>query len=187
MIHLTGDSLMARYEGYKQPIINEILKRLNPQIEIINTAHAGDNTTDLLARMDTEILSHTNADRIFMLIGINDLALNKQVKLKQFEENIGKIVDKLRTRYPTQRIYFITLAPVDESKQVYRTNKLVKMYTLQLRKVAIANNCQVLDLYQAFIKSEIPVNTLLQGIRNDGLHFGETGYVILAKLINGVC
>ncbi|KRN26732.1 GDSL-type esterase/lipase family protein [Liquorilactobacillus mali] len=183
-IHLTGDSLIARYEGHKQPIINEILKELKDKLSITNTACPGDNTADILTRMKADILSSKKADKIFILIGTNDIALNKQIGLEQFGDNLTEIIKQLCTVYESNEIYFITPSPVDEQKQQYRTNKLIRKYAAVIVKVAESMGCYTLDLYQKFIEyGQLSLNELLHGVLDDGLHFGEEGYRILAELI----
>lgn len=79
-IHLTGDSLIARHEGYQVPILNHFLQEnANKTLDITNSAKAGDNSFDLLARLDNDVLSTQKADKIFILIGTNDLASHKQI------------------------------------------------------------------------------------------------------------
>lgn len=186
-IHLTGDSLMARYEGCKQPMINEKLKELDRELSITNTAHPGDNTADLLARIKIEILTGKKADKVFILIGTNDLAINKQLTIEQFKDNLVESIKLLCTVYKLNEIYFITPPPVDEQKQRYRTNQIVQEYALVMKKVVKEEHCNVLDLYQEFINySQLSVNELLHGMLDDGLHFGQVGYLILARTIAAV-
>ncbi len=185
-IQLTGDSIMARFEGNTaEPMINTCLKnKLVADVTIRNTAISGNNTFDILARLDKDILSVTTSDAIFLLIGGNDLALHKQVSLPQFEQNLGAIIEDLLTKYPANNVFLITPPPVDEAKQKYRNNALIATYVTTMAKVADFYGCPFLNLYQTFLEiGHLP--TLMHGLRNDGVHFGLAGYKHLADLIIG--
>ncbi|WEM61705.1 hypothetical protein [Streptococcus parauberis] len=61
-------------------------------------------------------------------------------------------------------------------------------YGQLITKVCQEKDCCVLDLNQAFRDAatpEVSLEDILVGIKDDGLHFGEKGYEILAKTING--
>ena len=85
-ILLLGDSLFAGWEGQFEPHINYSLKQEEPDLEIWNLAESGDNSFDLLEKLDkTEI---GGADLVFVWIGANDLATHKQVFLGEFQDNL---------------------------------------------------------------------------------------------------
>ena len=51
-ILLLGDSLFAGWEGQFEPHINYSLKQEEPDLEIWNLAESGDNSFDLLEKLD---------------------------------------------------------------------------------------------------------------------------------------
>lgn len=103
-ILLLGDSLFAGWEGQLEPHINYSLKQAQPDLEIWNLAESGDNSFDLLEKLDkTEICG---ADLVFVWIGANDLATHKQVFLGEFQDNLHKIVNRLRESYSAHQITF---------------------------------------------------------------------------------
>ncbi|MHC5268803.1 hypothetical protein ACYSNO_06465 [Enterococcus sp. LJL98] len=53
-----------------------------------------DNTFDFLKRIEQDILSLNKSDKIFILLGANDLAIHKQIPLNQFSINLQEIITK---------------------------------------------------------------------------------------------
>ncbi|MFI3887987.1 GDSL-type esterase/lipase family protein [Streptococcus parauberis] len=186
-IHLTGDSLMARYEDADIPMVNIKLYDLDPTLKVTNSAISGNSTRDLLARYD-DIIMDTQSEYLFVLVGTNDLSIDRDISPLEFEKNLNQLIDIFETRFMTQRIHFLLPPPVDEAKQKKRTNQRLVQYGQLITKVCQEKDCCVLDLNQAFRDAatpEVSLEDILVGIKDDGLHFGEKGYEILAKTING--
>ncbi|MGT2845783.1 GDSL-type esterase/lipase family protein [Streptococcus massiliensis] len=183
-IHITGDSLAARFEGYEEPILNYLLKQKIANLQVINTAVSGNNTRDLLARLEADILSQSATDYLFLLIGANDLATHKQIPLVEFKENLLELILRLREKFTHINLCIISPPPVDESKQQYRKNSIIEEYVKTMQMVALDTDCAFLNLYQLFLNhTEENLMTLMTGLENDGLHFGLKGYQILADAI----
>ncbi|MFZ2185460.1 MAG: GDSL-type esterase/lipase family protein [Streptococcus parauberis] len=186
-IHVTGDSLMARHEDSDIPMVNIKLYDLDPTLKVTNSAISGNSTRDLLARYD-DIIMDTQSEYLFVLVGTNDLSIDRDVSPLEFEKNLNQLIDIFETRFVTQRIHFLLPPPVDEAKQKKRTNQRLVQYGQLITKVCQEKDCCVLDLNQAFRDAatpEVSLEDILVGIKDDGLHFGEKGYEILAKTING--
>ncbi|MBJ8349827.1 GDSL-type esterase/lipase family protein [Streptococcus zalophi] len=183
-IHLIGDSLFARNEGYDKPAIETFLLKKDPQLIIYNSSVAGDATKDVLNRMSA-ILSVERCDQVIILIGTNDLALNKQVPLPEFQENLLKIIMSLKEKYPANQITFLSPSPVDEEKQHYRNNRLIENYAKIIMTVSQKEECHFVNLYQLFLEAanQTSLSQLLEGSLDDGLHFGSSGYSLLADMI----
>lgn len=178
---LLGDSLFARHEGKNEPHINYSLKQLLPAIDILNLAHSGDNSYDLLAKLDCHDLS--GRDVVFVWIGTNDPSIHKQVFLGEFQENLNQIGQKLLKLYDKEQLAFLGLAPIDENKQDNRTNRLVTYYSQVVEKAAKASTSAFISIQEAFEQSDYPLEFVLKGRLNDGLHFGSVGYALLANTI----
>ena len=182
-ILLLGDSLFAGWEGQLEPHINYSLKQEEPGLEIWNLAESGDNSFDLLEKLDKKEVA--GADLVFVWIGANDLATHKQVFLGEFQDNLLKIVERLRESYSAHQIIFLGPAPVDEKKQLYRTNRLVGYYSDMVEKVAKLSGCHFISMQEVFGQAPFPIDEVLRGRQDDGLHFGSLGYGILAHAILG--
>lgn len=176
---LLGDSLFARHEGKDLPHIEYSLRQLVPDVTITNWAVSGDNSFDLLRQLASRTLP--TADWVLVFIGANDLAQHKQVFLGEYEDNLKKIVAHLNQAFPDERLVLLTPSPVDETKQAYRTNRLVAYYGQVVKKVAEQAGCQVLDTVALFEGSQLALPDLLRGSLDDGLHFGSQAYDLLAK------
>lgn len=186
-IQLTGDSLMARNEGLTEPAINEALKNRINDLEIVNTAVCGENSGALLERINSEILAVEKAQKIFIIIGTNDLATNKRVFADQYAKNLQAIILRLTEKYDRSNIFFLSIPPIDEDKQRFRSNLLINEYNIVLKEVCLKNNCHYL-LFNERLNQFDPEELLdiLEGSMDDGLHFGLKGYQIMADIISEV-
>lgn len=133
-IQLTGDSIMARNEGLTEPAINEALKNRINDLEIVNTAVCGENSGALLERINSEILAVEKAQKIFIIIGTNDLATNKRVFADQYAKNLQAIILRLTEKYDRSNIFFLSIPPIDEDKQRFRSNILINEYNKVLKE-----------------------------------------------------
>ena len=181
-IYLSGDSLIARHEGYQQPILNHLLKEKDASITITNTAVPGINSQQFLQQYN-KLGPNQNFDYLVVLLGTNDLATHKQISLEQFKININEIITRLLKKYHSQQIILVSPPPVDENKQQFRTNHLVLTYSKILEEECIAYNLKFLSLYQLLSNQEVPATQLLQGTLDDGLHFGESAYTIFSDAL----
>lgn len=178
-IVLLGDSLFARFEGKAEPHINFSLKQYLPDLVITNLAESGDNSVDLLAKLDN--WDFPEVDKVFVWIGTNDLAIHKQIYLGEFQENMRQIATLLLEHYQPSQLILLGPVPVDEAKQRYRTNRLVEYYSEIVEKVARESKCDFLSVQELMAASPIPLPELLRGSMDDGLHFGSAGYELLAE------
>ncbi|WP_263848906.1 GDSL-type esterase/lipase family protein [Lacticaseibacillus thailandensis] len=181
---LTGDSLMARREDAHGPLINKALRNRRPGLVVDNTAVSGDQTPDLLARVDYDVVQRPHADWVFVLIGTNDAAAHKLVPLAQFRVNLEQIVARIVAVYSADRVVLITPPPVNERLQRHRSNARIQQYGQVLSKVAAAYDARVLDLYHLFMVTP-NLEATVDGGLHDGLHFGKFGYGILLMRCSG--
>lgn len=181
-ILLTGDSVIARKEGLTEPHINYNLKRLLSNFQVINTAVAGINSVKFYAMISELVLIREHCEKVAILLGTNDLAANKQVPIDQFKQKMAAIASSLIQVYSPKDIIFISPPAVDELKQKYRTNYLVALYTATIEEVTNDYHLQFVNLYQAMITSK-EIKILCRGLLDDGLHFGNAGYTLLANLL----
>lgn len=179
---LTGDSIIAREENKHEPHINWNLKQLLPDIKIENTAISGINSGAFFAKLDELVLSVKKCDNLVILLGTNDLATHKQVPIRQFKQNMELICSAVICEYYPPHVLLVSPPAVDEEKQRVRDNHLIKKYSEVIRTVAEDYNFEYIDFQQAMINGG-ELKKICKGSLNDGLHFGDIGYEILAKLI----
>lgn len=182
-ILLTGDSIIARHEGLTEPRLNYELKKRLKNVELVNTAVSGINSGAFFARLSELVLKVPVCDKIVILLGTNDLATHKQVPIKQFRKNMELIASSIVCLYWPQNVILVSPPAVDEEKQDVRSNRLVKQYAKIVEEVAQEYKFTYIDLVQEMIKQG-NLEKLCHGIKDDGLHFGEDGYKLLAELIS---
>lgn len=181
-ILLTGDSIFARKEGFKEPAINYFLSQKLPQMQLINTAYPGLNTGGLCATINERIFQVEQCDYLIILIGTNDLATHKQVPITQFKANLQFLISSIIWLYYPQQIIFVSPPAVDENKQHVRSNKLINQYSQVIEEVCQQYHLTFINFFQAMLKQEDLPN-LCHGLKNDGLHFGKNGYNLLSDLL----
>jgi lysophospholipase L1-like esterase len=180
---LTGDSIIARKEGLAEPRLNATLKSMHPGWQIENTAVSGINSEALLVQLPQLVLQRPAADAVTILVGTNDLARNKQVPLARYRQNLAGIAVSVTKQYAPKRVIFISPPAVDETKQRMRDNQLIKAYAQGMAATAAAYQCRYVDLRSAMMQTG-QLSELCRGSLNDGLHFGQPGYDVLAHLIS---
>lgn len=179
---LTGDSIIARHEGKAEPHINWNLSQLIPNLEIENTAISGINSGAFFAKINHLILDVKKCDKLVLLIGTNDLAQHKQVPLAQFKRNLELISSALICQYYPPQVLLVSPPAVDETKQQVRNNVIVAKYANKIERVAREYQFNYANLFEAMLETD-NLKKVSRGIKNDGLHFGDLGYEILAKII----
>ncbi|WP_430787557.1 SGNH/GDSL hydrolase family protein [Virgibacillus flavescens] len=172
-----GDSITARNEGLRQPMLTLKLAKKLDGFDIINAGVAGDNTNMALGRIEEDVIKH-NPDLVTVLFGSNDAAFHKKIDIDTYRTNLYKITDLIK---PNKSI-LITPPPVDEELQFARTNEELNIYAQVVREVAYHTESPVIDFFKHMISMK-NYTEILKGSKNDGLHFGEEGYEILVNLI----
>ncbi|KRL88820.1 GDSL-type esterase/lipase family protein [Lactobacillus kalixensis] len=179
---LTGDSIIARYEGKSEPYLNYELEKKLPGITLTNTAVSGINSGAYFARLSELVLKQSQHDVLIILLGTNDLAMHKQVPLHQFKNNMELIASAIVCQYWPKYVILVSPSAVDEKKQHVRSNDLVKEYGQVVNEVADEYHFHFVDLGQKML-DQGNLEQLCQGQKNDGLHFGQAGYDLLSDLL----
>lgn len=172
-----GDSITARTEGHQEPMLTSKLSLKLNNFTVINSGVSGDNTSDALNRVESDVLNH-NPDLVTVLFGANDAAFHKMIDITTFKENLLRITNKIGAR----KIILITPAPVDENVQFARTNETLYEYAKAVKEVSYDSRSHLIDLFSKMIIRN-DYRQLLRGQKNDGLHIGESGYEYLSQLI----
>ncbi|HJT74552.1 MAG TPA: SGNH/GDSL hydrolase family protein [Chitinophaga sp.] len=164
---------------------------------IVNAGIGGNNTADLLARMDKDCLAH-KPDLTILMIGTNDMNSRKHIPLPQYEKNLRQIVSAIRKT--GSRLLMITILPGYEpylytrhpqsfyAPEGYQArNKAVNDV---IRKIADAEKQPLLDMHHVFEtvgNIGVAPDSLLQNEVNsgktDGIHPTPEGYRLMATVI----
>ncbi|OZS78202.1 hypothetical protein CF394_07395 [Tetzosporium hominis] len=176
-IILFGDSLTARHEGLKEPMINAKLQPHFPQDELINKGVSGNTTNDAMKRFSKDILAQ-HPDLVVIQFGSNDSSAHKHVAREMYKANLEQMVQAIGP----ERCILVTPPPVDETKQTQRSNQVLEAYGDAVKEVVAEYKTGFADLYAAFMKHP-NLAVALKGKEDDGLHYGEAGYAVVAETL----
>jgi len=149
-------------------------KDLFPNINAVNRGISGDVTDGILNRLD-EVLS-SQPKKIFLLIGINDLARGNNTK--HVIENCKKIIEYILQNSIETELYIQSLLPVNPmigEKFYGHKNKQqeIRQVNSHLKNLANTFNLVYINLYKSFRNSK---GFLKPKFTYDGLHLSDKGY-----------
>jgi lysophospholipase L1-like esterase len=150
----------------------------NPRVK--NRGISGDNTFGVLARME-EVLSSKPA-KIFILIGINDIALNNAPEVVLV--NYRKIIQRIIKDSPGTSIYVQSLFSTNNAFTRFaghqNKDEQIRAVNAGIADLAIEYGLTFIDLYPQFQDAEGKLDTLYT---NDGLHLLGPGYLKWAEIL----
>jgi len=150
----------------------------DPRIK--NRGISADVTRGILNRAD-EILE-SKPLKIFLLIGINDLA--KGASQKNILENIAHFVQRTQAESPRTQIYIQSVLPVNPAYDKYskHVSKSSEIILLNESLVQLCKKMEInyLNLYSKFVDEE---GYLIQEFTNDGLHLSGQGYLVWSEIL----
>ena len=140
--------------------------------EARNRGISGDITFGVLDRLDE--VTEGRPSKIFILIGINDIARN--IPDSVILANYAKIIYRIKNESPKTRIYFNTLLPVNNTftdKAHFNKDEHIMNVNAGLKKLGASEKITVIDIYPQFLDAE---NRLDKKYTYDGLHLDGEGY-----------
>ncbi|MDN5200637.1 exo-alpha-sialidase [Fulvivirgaceae bacterium BMA10] len=150
------------------------------EASIKNRGISGDVTDGILNRIDE--VTNARPSKIFLMIGINDLAFGLSVEEILF--NYEKIIKEIKIKSPSTDLYIQSILPVNDQFGRFRnhTNKKDEILALNKKLKVLAKKYKVnyVDLYNSFILSN---NQMDPKYTNDGLHLTGEGYLLWKSLI----
>lgn len=196
---LTRSILLAAGSGLIKPAFAGAVaaKQEGPEL-LVNAGIAGNNTVNLLKRIDTDCLAHKPTLTILM-VGTNDMNHGKYVPLEKFKTNLNLLADKidaagsrllLMTILPFYEPYLLTRHPAaffqPEGPQGRR-----QQVNEAIKQVAEAKKAGLLDIGSIFEKVGkigLEKDCLLRNKENsgreDGVHPTRDGYRFLALAVS---
>jgi lysophospholipase L1-like esterase len=139
---------------------------------VSNRGIAGDNSDGVLARLGE--IKCAQPDRIFLMIGTNDLWTNYSVE--KVASNIESIGNELATSLPETQVYVQTIMPLEEGHN--QTERLMDINEL-LRSIE-NSPYTLLDTFEEMSGDS---NHLPASYTTDGVHLTNIGYNKWASII----
>lgn len=177
---LFGDSITA---GYGEEAITPILQNLITEgldaqnlekILIVNAGMPGDTTDDGMKRLEKEVLAE-KPDMVTIFFGANDTNSDNLVPLEKYAENIETMIQKSGK----EKIILLTPPYVDCGRKPNREDHRIQEYAERVKVIGGRYEIPVIDLYKAM--AAYPGTD--EFLQEDGLHFSQVGYELLAALI----
>ena len=167
-----------------------------PPITIINAGISGNNTADLLTRLERDVLSR-KPDTVILLAGTNDmLNSGNALSLKKAIDNLGKLVDRIQSA--NAKVILMTIPPcytpyvLKRHPQSFFGNQTpqekVDLYNQAVRRLAESKGVILVDVAQNFETNGQIGENVASYLRNpangrteDGVHPVAAGYRAIAQ------
>ncbi|WP_405607892.1 SGNH/GDSL hydrolase family protein [Polaribacter sp. Asnod1-A03] len=165
--------------------------------KVFNAGIGGNNTNDLLKRVDKDVLEN-NPNLVIMMVGTNDMLNTKKlIDYKTYTANLKALIKKIKSNgsklvlmspIPADSVYLFTrhkkvLFSETPNKKIDEVGKIVKT-------LAVENNVYFYDLNSDFKALNLPLHNQDLFIRNeknsgrkDGVHPTALGYRFIAQNI----
>lgn len=173
-IVLFGDSLLGRFG---KSLIEKLEEKTDHAV-IVNCATGGFTSDD--GRRRAEVISKLTPDYVILSFGANDVApWKKQTKLDDFESNIEQIIGA----FSKSKIIVFVCPPakIDDKNLNTEFNSLLQKYNSVLKKIALYNSAQIVEL------NKVEGNLLKNGNDyhlGDGIHLNPDGYEIFIEEVS---
>ncbi len=164
---------------------------------ILNKGAGSNNSMDLLARLDRDVLSE-NPEMVFIMVGMHDMInLHKFLDYGTFRKSYQQLITRLKNA--GIETVLLNLTPVDTNAissryelSFFDAPPLTKIRTANdiIADLARQNGLPLIDLYQKFIERESPnpgKSSLIMNVANsgipDGVHPTSAGNRLIAEQI----
>jgi lysophospholipase L1-like esterase len=144
-----------------------------------NRGISGDISFGLLQRL--EEITEGKPAKIFIMIGINDIARN--IPDAVILQNYKKIIYRVKTESPRTKLYFFTLMPVNNTfptKAHFNKDEHIANINKQLQLLGDREGITIINMHDPFLDSE---NRYDKKYTYDGLHPNIEGYKKMAEVL----
>jgi len=152
-----GDSLIEFYDW----------ERRFAGHEVFNYGISGETVEGLFSRLKGIIEKVVNPDFVFIMTGINNMAMGD----KDFPATYRKLIGQIKAKSPSSKIFVQSLLPV---LFTFISNDDIREMNIELRKIAEEEDIFCSDIHAVFLDSSgSPKKSYLL---DDGVHISEEGY-----------
>ncbi|KAF0145607.1 MAG: lipolytic protein G-D-S-L family [Nitrospirae bacterium] len=162
-----GHSLIEFYDWQKR----------FPAHKAVNLGVAGETVEGLLSRIDRITKEHPSADLIFIMTGLNNIAMDDFDFLGSYK----RILEKLSSAYPSARIFMNSILPVIVD---FISDETIRNMNKSLKELAGEAGVEFLDIYNLFLDGKDRV--IKDYLLDDGVHLNDNGYEVWAKAVEEV-
>ena len=164
---------------------------------IINSGIGGNNTVDLLKRIDKDCLAY-KPDLTILMIGTNDMNSQKHIPLPEYEKNLRKIIEMvldvksqilLMNILPVYEPYVYTRHPQTFYGEEGHKGRKEKV-NATIKKTADEYKLHFLDIHHVFEavgnigeESSSLITNMVNSNKTDGVHPTENGYRTIAVAV----
>ncbi|HMI03625.1 MAG TPA: GDSL-type esterase/lipase family protein [Pedobacter sp.] len=170
---------------------------IKDSVVVINAGINGNNTADLLSRVDKDVLK-SSPDLVILMVGTNDM-LNERnrLNLTEYKNRYQQLINTIKNK---SALVLMTIPPVYSPYIIARQPKT--MYSVKgpqslvdsankiIKQLAVKNKCLLIDLNQILTacggagpeKDNLFQNEANSGI-NDGVHPTVNGYRVIGTAV----
>jgi len=156
-----GDSLTEYFDWQKR----------FPSHKVTNLGISGEPVEGLLNRLDRVRSRINDPDIIFVMTGINNIAMEQYDISGDYKE----IASKLTSWFKNSKIVIQSVLPV---RLEWIDNNVIKDINRHLKKIAGEFSAEYLDVYGLFIDPQ--GNPRRENLLDDGVHLSDKGYHVWA-------
>jgi lysophospholipase L1-like esterase len=148
-----------------------------PLHRVANLGVAGESVEGLLSRVEKIIKKHPAAQLIFVMSGINNIAMEDF----EFFSSYKKIIERLSTAYPRAQIFINSLLP---TRVDFISDESIRDVNKSLKELAEDCGAEYLDIHRLFLDADgrAKKDYLLE----DGVHLSDNGYAVWSEAIEGI-
>lgn len=159
-----GDSLTEFYDWNKR----------FPQDEVFNLGISGETVEELYERLPRVMSKINEADFIFIMTGINNIAMEDFDVLGAYRG----IIKTLTSTYKNSTVVVQSTLPV---ALYWIDNRLIKSINMTLKEISEKYKAEYLDIYSLFIDENDKANRLC--LLDDGVHISDKGYEVWSQAV----
>ncbi len=148
-----------------------------PDHKVANLGVAGETVEGLLARVDGIIRKYPSTDFIFIMTGLNNVAMEDF----EFFDSYRIILEKLYASYPRARIFVNSLLP---TLLEFIPDKTIQDVNDKLKRLASDVGVEFLDIYRHFIDEE--GKAIKELFLDDGVHLSDKGYAVWSMVVETI-
>ncbi len=148
-----------------------------PDHRIANLGVAGESVEGLLSRIDSITAQCPSADLIFIMTGINNVAMEDFA----FFGSYKRIIERLSDAYPDAGIFIQSLLP---TLLEFIPDASIRNVNVSLKKLARETGVEYLDIYRFFVGQD--GRAVKDYLLDDGIHLSDKGYAVWTAALEDI-